>query len=302
MKSLKEQLEQFFIQEAQPKLPQEKIQKIINTEHTLIQTSQQKNIPVSLWMGYNTRRYCKDLLRSQQPGFWLYQLINYIAESSCVLLFFSLILWGLDNLTSLEKHSAVYLFLPLTFILPLWKILFAIYCKRKIVTSSNKTIQICRLISLVLATIAGITGAFCLRKQIWDFAHHLSLLSAFLFYVAMMLLSGIHNVLYQSSFVDFFCVGIAALRRDNTKLELHINQYLTHKKSKEQALGSMISTRIYLFLAIVIILALTITGGYQYYLHQDFSLGIFVLLSFVVLCIFLHCLMCACILVKGLKS
>lgn len=296
------QLEENFTLEAQDKLSPEKIKEILDKEQCLIQKAAEKHIPESLWMGYNTKRYCKDLLRSHQPGFWLYQLINFLAQSSCVLLFFILILYGIDHIAPIAKHSPIYLFLPLTFILPLWKMLFAAFCKGRIHTFSNKAIQICRLFSLCLFTIGAILVAFYLRKQIWGVATHLSVLSAFLFYVAMMLISGIHNVIYQSSFVDFFCIGTTILRKNPEKTTLFIEQYLAHKKSKEQALNTMISARIYLFLAIVILLSLTITGGYQYYFHQDLSLGIFVILSFALLCVCLYCLMCAHTLIKVLKK
>lgn len=220
---INEKFEETFRKEAVSHLTKEAIEEILAREKLRFQAAGQIGITPNHITGNNLLRYCKDLLRSRQPLFPLYQLLCLFSELSVGMLIISLLISSCNYFLA-DSHNFLTTF-PFLYpaILVLGMILYLELKRagqRRILLQAAKTsdmsgiqkklqqchlhtLLICLFITLVLCGLSYLLklSPFC-QANVTQF---------FFFYVSCMVLSGIHNTIYSSHAPAFLAVGIAIL-------------------------------------------------------------------------------------------
>lgn len=297
------QIQEYFQEEAACHLPEESITQILQAEEKRIHFAEQQSIPLSRWIGSNTRRYCKDLLRRQQPFFPLYYLLGVCTEASIVLfLCFLLTFLPISGFPVLSALPSAAPGMVLAFFLAKeWDKSYY----RRLLGQQKLPHRLCHIliygISLAAVSVPMLLLWTTIAPALEQITYH-----SFLLYVALLFLSGIHNVLYSSHFITFFSIGAFKLsKRPSAVLNAAIEQYI-QKKEKEMLAGMkksmiemhnnpslyadvhmdirslLVTRRIYLSLALFILLVLDFICIFQY--TQLHALSILAFGSVSVLC------------------
>lgn len=333
-----EQIKETFTQEASSLISVEKIQTVLQTEEQCFQNAALLEIPVTRFVGYNTAKHCKDLLRRQQPFPLLYLFFSLLTETASLLLPYSILLVIINHLPA-EGLPAFLHSLPYTLCILIPAVLCN-HCKKLLlyrqlqadmtaVKDSTRLLKkkhrIAGLRHLLHLLTAAFAAAGCVLVHLSGTAHlfSITLLSAFLFYIACILLSGIHNVIYSGHAISFFHVGICLLtRQPSEKLQNATTLYLSQRfqqilstsgKTTEHLKSSpdlqkklcasvyshLVTQRIYDILAILLLLAIDVICIFRLHTFCNLPLLLFFILSLLltlILCIALagtiHLLRC----------
>lgn len=237
-----------FRKEAISHLTEEATEEILAEEKLRFQAAGQIGITPNRITGNNILRYCKDLLRSRQPLFPIYQLLCLASELSVGMLIISLLISSYSYfLTSSHNFFAAFPFLypailvsGTTLYLQLkragQKRLLLQAAKTSAIADIRKKLQSYQFCTLLicLSTAMALCGLVYLLKLSPLCLANIT--QFFFFYVTCMVLSGIHNTIYSSHAPAFLAVGIAILGRKPTGLL----EELTHayiKQSYVQLMG-----------------------------------------------------------------
>lgn len=292
------QIKDTFQEEAASLLNEDQIQQLLLSEEARIRFAEQQHIPVRSWLGSNTRRYCKDLLRRQQPFFVLYYLLGICTEASIVLLFCYFIRALFPSLGSIS-----FIGVPGAILVFYWCLEGNRNYTRRCMTKRKVPTIRHRILLILLPTLVISLISILFWQQLVPLYRQLSLYNTFLLYVALLFLSGIHNVLYSSHIITFFSVGaFQIMGHDPEKKQQVSNRYLqeraiallaTRKQTLEQMQADpelyadihmeirsqLVTKRIYLGIALFILTILDIICIYQYTQTGTVSILVFGLLA-----------------------
>lgn len=278
------QMETEFREESASFLTEKQMEQILQSEQAKITFAQQQHIPPRRWMGNNLRRYCKDLLRRQQPLFALYYLLGVCTEASIVLFLcheiYSLLHIRLTDLSFSGIPGAILTW----FCYQEWH---RSYCRRCISHSLIPKHGRQFLHFAVPALIISLASIY-FWPLLLPLYRRLNFQNTFLLCVAFLFLSGIHNVLYSSHIITYFTVGYLSLsKRSEPEIETAASRYLNSKSTAILAIRKkteaemhkdpglyadihmeirswLLTNRIYLLFAIFILTAFDILCIFQY--------------------------------------
>lgn len=282
------QIQENFQEEAACHLPEDTIAQILQAETSRLHFAEQHKIPLYSWIGSNTRRYCKDLLRRQQPFFPLYYLLSICTEASIVLFFFYLIQSLLRYLSVSLSFAGVPGAVLALFLAKEWSKAYTGHClEKKVLPKTGYRILIWIFSLAIVSVIFLLTWA-----KLLPLLQKITLLNSFLAYVMLLFLSGIHNVLYSSHLITFFAIGALPFsRRPPAEQAAAIEHYMQEREktllaarkktvaemNQDPALyadihmdihSQLVTNRIYLTLALFILIILDFVCIYQYaHLH-----------------------------------
>lgn len=278
------QLESDFQEEAASFLTKPQINEILQSEKARLTFAEQYNIPPRSWMGNNLRRYCKDLLRRQQPLFALYYLLSVCTEASIVFFLCYGIYFLLHSGFTGLSFSGIPGMILTWFCYQEWNRCYFYRCisRNHVPKHGHKYLHF-----LIPALIISL-----LSVQFWPFLlplyRRLNLQNTFLSCVLFLFLSGIHNVMYSSHLLTYFTIGILSLSkrsgaetgeaaahyikeksttllavRKKTEAEMQADPQLyadIHMEIRSQ----LMTNRIYLLFALLLLTAFDIVCVYQY--------------------------------------
>lgn len=229
----------YFREEAASLLPQTEIDKVLTEEKRRISRAETAGIPCRSWMGTNLQRYSKELLRRRQPFFAGYVLLGFCTEVSCALLILYALQWLLLQFTSAQMKtyfSAIPVLLTGYF---LWIRLSQAYSCRKLTLAQTPAETLAdklkkfRIVSgmVLFAGIVAILSLFW--NGISSILNPLNVSHIFYLYIALILLSGIHNVLYASQCIPFLSIGVFSLNKQfSADRSNAIKWYMEHRKKQ----------------------------------------------------------------------
>lgn len=215
-----------FREEADSILTEQQINDEIEREQTRSAQAARAGIAPNRFRGFNLQRYCKDIVRSHQPLSCLYLLLSDLTGAVSVLLPICCLLWVVRRLIAF----------PLAVAYCVCAIVCVCFygipsiCRRRLRTllsgsvSDTTTLRQkagrLQLISTVTAAILSFLLFFVYQSYFQQITKFASLQNIFLWFVSMMFLSGVHNVLYESHCISFFAVGWYTVAHQ--KAELHL--------------------------------------------------------------------------------
>lgn len=320
------QIEEAFTKEASSLLSNETIQTVLQKEKCCFENAKRLQISTSKFVGYNTARHCKDLVRREQPLPVLYNILCFLTELASLLFPYSILL---TIVTHFAKAQIPAVFTSLAYILCIFIVITGCNdCQKHMLfqqlkkeslrpKDQNAVRQLKKKINisyriLYLATVLTVSAA-CVLVHFSGIAYcvPVTLLHSFIFYVACMMLSGIHNVIYSGHAISFFTIGFCLISNQPAdKLQTATAHYLaqrfeqmlslsgktaTHlkehpelqKKLCASVYSHMVTQRIYDILAIIILLAIDMVC-----LTQFRALSTLPFLLFFVFCMVLTLIVC----------
>lgn len=156
-----------------------------------------------------------------------------------------------------------------------------------------------QIISTVTAAILSCLPFFVYQSYFQQITKFASLQNIFLWFVSMMFLSGVHNVLYESHCISFFAVGWYTVAHQKSRTASAIRHY-TESRGNTPLRPHLVTIRIYLLIALFIICILDFLCIRQCLIHFDYAvltlgtvstlctlIGVISLISCIVL--FRHC-------------
>lgn len=316
------QLQEEFREEAASFLTEEQIEQILAQEKTQIEFSEQQHIPLPSWMGNNLRRYCKDLLRRQQPLFALYYLLGVCTEASIVLFLcygvYTLLCSGFSDLS----------FCGIPGLLLVW------FCgqewnhsdARRHISHSRVPKNVHRFLHFLIPALVVSLGSILLWDKLLPLYHILNLQNTFLLCAVMLFLSGIHNVLYSSHMITFMTVGVLCCsRHPEAEIKEAVTRYLDRRtvdilternRTKEEMQADpklyadvfmsirshIITYRVYLLFAILILTAFDILCIYQSLHTHSVSMTILGSVTVLIIAILVVCIISCNEIVRHLTN
>lgn len=305
-----EQMKELFCEEAASLLTEEQIDQTLQSEKAALQFAEQHQIPLHSWMGNNIRRYCKDLLRRQQPLFALYYLLGICTEASIVLFLcfgiYTLIQSGLSRLS----FSGIPGLLLIWFCSHAWNHSYVRHCVLRQCVPKN----VHKFLHIVIPTLLVSLGSILCWSRLQTIYRTLNVQNTFLLCAVFLFLSGIHNVLYSSHLITFVTIGILRCgRHPEPAIRKSVTQYLDsrsiailaeHQKTMQQMQSDpklyadvfmnirshLITYRIYLLFAVLILAVFDILCIYQCLHTHDIPMLILgsitvLMISLLVVCI-----------------
>lgn len=274
-----------FSQNAATLLPEDRIRHTLEEEEKRFENASALQISPIRFIGGNTARHCKELLRRSQPLYPLYMLSSLFAEGSLMLPVYLLLRAGYHYLFLPEK-TAFQPYPVLDGILVIAGILLFQYrCraiwKKELARTWDKPEQILPAvrkskclsgITILLLCAAGILASHAagvsarLQMTLWD---------TLILYAGCALFAGIHNLIFDSHVIAFLSAGAESLNPRKTQhapesaqryMESALAQILgrgsgkssrTREKAKEILRTRLLSFRVYGALALFILSILT---------------------------------------------
>ncbi|MCH5266913.1 MAG: hypothetical protein J1E62_01105 [Lachnospiraceae bacterium] len=265
-KTLKE-ITDLFQEESATLLTEEQIQDTLSSEQLRMERAEAAGIPCRQWTGMNLQRYSKELLRRHQLFFAGYTLLGFCTEVSCDLFFFYVIQWVLVSLTGQNIQKPLCVVPILIFVFVLRKNMVASYTRSLLAntqlpseTLSGRLMRF-RIISGALLLGVTVLALSLFWDKICSVLLHMNLTNAFFIYVIMIMLYGIHNLIYTSHCILFFSVGIFSVhKRFADRKKSSMEWYITQKKKHSPASlrPHLVSMRVYIVLALFILVILDI--------------------------------------------
>lgn len=277
------QLQKEFREEAASFLTEEQMEEILTQEKAHIEFAEKQHIPLSSWMGNNLRRYCKDLLRRQQPLFVLYYLLGVCTEISIVLFLcygiYALLRSGFPALS----FSGIPGLLLVCFCCQEWNRSY----NRRQISQGHIPKNGHKIFHIFIPTLIVSLGSILFWNRLQLLYLALNIQNTFLLCAVLLFLSGIHNVLYSSHMITFVTVGVLRCsRHPEAEIKETVTQYLdrrtvdilTERKKTITEMHSdaklyadvfmsirshIITYRVYLLFAILILAAFDILCIYQ---------------------------------------
>ncbi len=232
-----EQFKKNFKEEANSFITEENIQNTLAIEKIRFDNAKKYNIPINKIAGSSIARYTKDMLRHCQPLFSVYYILSMLSELSYYLLIWSIIKCTYLYFTGVEKAFSN----PVSFSVSI--VFFAIiiiynavtkgYTRNLLFKCIENNIQnvkskifvfdaICRFISIIIVIVS--TLLVYLNPGKFP-AANLSLFEVFIFTVAILSVSGVHNVIYSSHFTSFITTGYLYVLHKSCEADSAISHY-----------------------------------------------------------------------------
>lgn len=213
------QFEKNFKEEASPFLTDTSINNTLEIEKIRFNNAKKYNIPVNKIAGSSLARYTKDMLRQCQPLFFIYYIFSMLSELSYYLLIWSTLKCIYLYFTGSEKAFSSKLSYSVSLVfftcIIIYNAITQGYARNLLFKCSKINIQnvktkinifnaFCCFISVVLvAAMALFTYSGSGKVPAASF----SLFEIFIFTVAILSISGVHNVIYSSHFTSFITIG-----------------------------------------------------------------------------------------------
>lgn len=237
-----------FLEEAGTLISDSAIQETLDTEKIRFENASLLQISPEKLVSHNTARYCKDLLRKQQPFPFLYLLLSFLTEISSCLIPYGIIIEICHYFS--KKNGSPFPFPTLYGLLLIIGLVTAntLYRQymRKLLSkplensknsqttsgglssfAAKKTLTRFKLLVYCVSAAAILSTILLAAFLEWDNIFSLRLSGCFIAYVSCILLSGIHNILYSSHFLSFFTIGILlVIRRPEAEIKTATKQYL----------------------------------------------------------------------------
>lgn len=223
------QFEENFRKEAESLISEDKTRNTLKMEKIRFGNAEKYNIPVTKIVGSSLVRYTKDMLRRCQPLFPIYYILSMFTS-----FFYCLLLWCMAKCVFLYFTGLKEAFSrKTTLTLPVIFIAIVVICNSVVQASTRKILFKCnnsryknknarKRISLFNAICYFISAAIIIITALFIYlepgkipAIQLSLSEVFILTVAMLSISGIHNVIYSSHFTAFASIGAAILLHRN---------------------------------------------------------------------------------------
>ncbi len=316
------QLQEGFREEAASFLTEERIEDILTQEKSQIEFAEQQHIPLSSWMGNNLRRYCKDLLRRQQPLFVLYYLLGVCTEVSIVLF----LCYGIYTL--LRSGFPAISFSGIPGLLLVW------FCSQEWNHSYNRhqisqghvPKSVHNLFHFLIPALIISLGSILLWNRLQILYLALNIQNTFLLCAILLFLSGIHNVLYSSHMITFMTIGILrCCRHPEPEIKEAVSQYLDrrtvdilteHKKTKGEMQtdpklyadvfmsirSHIITYRVYLLFAVLILAAFDILCIYQSLHSHSVSMTILGSVTVLIIVLLVTCIISCNEIIRHLNN
>mgnify|MGYP000009465182 FL=1 len=294
-----------FREEAGSILTEQQINDEIEREQTRSAQAARAGIAPNRFRGFNLQRYCKDIVRSHQPLSCLYLLLSDLTGAVSVLLPICCLLWVVRRLITFPL-AAAYCVCAIVCVC-----FYGIpsICRRRLRTllsgsvSDTTTLRQkagrLQLISTVTAAILSFLLFFVYQSYFQQITKFASLQNIFLWFVSMMFLSGVHNVLYESHCISFFAVGWYTVAHQKSRTASAIRHY-AESRGNTPLRPHLVTIPIYLLIALFIICILDFLCIRQCLMHFDYAvltlgtvstlctlIGVISLISCIVL--FRHC-------------
>lgn len=198
-----------FREEAGSILTEQQINDEIEREQTRSAQAARAGIAPNRFRGFNLQRYCKDIVRSHQPLSCLYLLLSDLTGAVSVLLPICCLLWVVRRLIAFPLAGA---YCVCAIVCVCFYGISSI-CRRRLRTLLSSSVPNAttlrqkaghlQIISTVTAAILSCLLFFVYQSYFQQITKFASLQNIFLWFVSMMFLSGVHNVLYESQCISF---------------------------------------------------------------------------------------------------
>lgn len=234
-KTIYKQFEKNFREEAEAFITEEDIKSTLKMEKTCFSNAEKYNIPVNKFAGSSLARYTKDMTRQHQPLFAIYYILSIITEFFYCLLIWTAVKCAFLYLTDINKEAfsrkntmslSIIFFVTViicNYVTRFYTRRLLYSCKADIKRKITVFNICCYLISAVIIVVSAIF--IYLNKENY-IGISLSLFQVFILAVAMLSVSGIHNVIYSSHFTSFITIGYAVIRRDSPGKDRAVEKYI----------------------------------------------------------------------------
>lgn len=321
-----------FSKEARSLIPESVTEQVLDKEKIRFENASLLEIPPEKLVRHNTPRYCKDLLRKQQPLPFLYAFLCFLTEISVWLIPYGILIEICNYMFAREGGSFAFPFLYGLIVIIgivtgstlsrhhlqnfLVSPAFAQKDKNSIQKAKTSLTRFRLLLSFGIIIFAGL-AIILITALGWDKSFSIGFSTCFIAYVICILLSGIHNVIYSGHCLSFFKIGALLLtRQPDSKVEAATNHYLNLRylqmlspsgktlenlkknpaleKTLRKSLHSHMTTqRVYYTLAVIILSVLDIICIVQFHATTAPALACFFVLSMLCTLLFLFAFFCA---------
>lgn len=316
------QLQEEFREEAASFLTEERIEEILTQEKAQIEFAEQQHIPLSSWMGNNLRRYCKDLLRREQPLFVLYYLLGVCTEASIVLFLcygiYTLLRSGFPGLS----FSGIPGLLLVCFCSQEWNR----FDTRRRISHSHVPKNAHNLFHILVPALIISLGSVLFWSRLRILYLTLNIQNTFLLCAVLLFLSGIHNVIYSSHMITFMTIGVLrSSRHPEPEIKEAVSQYLDRRSvsiltERKKTKGEMqtdpklyadifmsirshtITYRVYLLFAILILAAFDILCIYQSLHSHSVSMTILGSVTVLIIALLVVCIISCNEIIRHLNN
>lgn len=232
-----EQFEKNFKEEANSFIAESNIKNALRTEKILFDNAKKYDIPINKIVGNSIVRYTKDVLRHCQPLFFIYYIISVLSEFFYYLLIWSVIkciyfyFTGLDKTFSRQISFSVSIVFFAVIII--YNVVTKSYarnllfkCSQKDIPNVKSKINIFNIVCcFISASIVIISTLFIYLNPRRVPVVSYSLFEIFIFTVAILSLSGVHNVIYSSHLIPFITTGYLYILHKYSKANSAILHY-----------------------------------------------------------------------------
>jgi len=235
-----QKFEKNFQEEAKSYIPDNKIKNILDMEKLRLNNAEKYNIPYNRITGGSLARYTKDVLRQNQPLFFIYYILGMAAGFSYCLLIWSVVKCTILYLAGFKDAFSTHL--PYSVSIVFFAVIIICSSVTQLYTrkllSAGSTMNngrkgtrtkisvfnaVCYSISAIIITAAAL---FIYLSPENAPSAKLSLSGIFIMVVALLSLSGIHNVIYSSHIVTFLTAGYAAMMHNPQERDNAISHYI----------------------------------------------------------------------------
>ncbi|MCI8751046.1 MAG: hypothetical protein HFH66_06755 [Lachnospiraceae bacterium] len=228
------QFEKIFKEQAESFIPEDDIKITLKMEKIRFENAEKYNISINKLTGNNLARYTKDAIRRRQPLFFVYYTLSIVTGFCYFLLMWSIAKCIFLYFTGTNKEAFSD---RLSFSVSLIFFAVAIICNSATHIYTRKLLFTCKgnikakislynaACSLISAIIIIISALFIYLNTGSILTINLSLSEVFIITVAMLALSGIHNVIYSSHFTAFMSIGYAIMLHRKPQTDKAISHY-----------------------------------------------------------------------------
>lgn len=232
-----EQFEKNFKEEASSFITQDSIANILELEKIRFDNAKKYNIPIKKIAGSSIARYAKDMLRRCQPLFFVYYILSMLSELSYYLLIWSVVKCSYLYFTGIREAFSTQISLPLSLVfftvIVVCSAITQSYTRNILFKCTKSNIKNIKSKISVFNAICYFLSAFIIViTALWIYINpekasvvKFSLFEVFIFTVAMLSISGVHNVIYSSHFVPFITTGYAFILNKSSEIDSAILHY-----------------------------------------------------------------------------
>ena len=274
-----DEITKLYTEEAKPLLSEKKIDAALEREKNYIEYIRNAGLSPDIITRGNTAKYCKDMVRKDQPLYFIYYILGLLTGISYCILFWIILKCIVMYLMG---HADIFRScIPLSYSLYIVSVYYLFndlinYIQKKSAINNKSSLHLSLLRIIELLLIAGgcaviyVLSAF---KGIFK----ISLLNAFLITAGLLFLSGIHNVIYSSLFISFLTIGVMALiRKPASNIDDAVTEYIKRNDTPhDRLIRQLKSDSTYCYIGLFIAVILDIICLKQLLIHLDAKLALF---------------------------